>query len=182
MGWIIPFTPIKKITSITSTPLYQIHQIYLIDNMQDVVRVTKNGTSLAINVTKLCNEAGIEAGDYVAIDMRKIDISMRKPVGIEETRDTIRKVLLTEGQKWGLVGPEICWYAEDVYGKVPREETTFVLRQLLEEGAIYVAEMGQYRMDPNNDFWKGEYVAPHNNRELSESERIFQSRQFEYKD
>ncbi len=146
--------------------------------MQDVVRVTKNGTSLAINVTKLCNEAGIEAGDYVAIDMRKLDISMRNPVGIQETRDTIRKVLLAEGQKWGLVTPEITWYAEDVYGKVPREETAFVLRQLLEEGAVYVAEMGQYRMDPESDFWEGEYVAPHNSRELDDSERIAESKKY----
>ena len=138
--------------------------------MQDVVRVTKNGTSLAINVTKICNDNGIEAGDYVVIELNKLNLRDLTPVGIEEAREVVRKIFLTEGQKWGLVTPEITWYAEDVYAHVPREETKFVIRQLLEEGAIYVAEMDQYRMDPEHEFWGG-LAEPHNNRQFYENRK-----------
>jgi len=128
---------------------------------QDIAQVVKNGGSLALNVTAMCKKAQIVEGDYVIVQITKIDPALadargNKPVGIEEARRIVRDIFLKEGEKYGLVGCEVAWYAGDVYAKIPDEETHFVLEQFLAEGLIYEGEMGQYRMNPlKPEFWKG---------------------------
>ncbi len=107
--------------------------------MQEIVRIIKNGNSLGVNLTKICREMGLNAGDYVVIDVSKADFSDKidpeKSALTEEEAKSVVRTIFSEFGENGLFLTQVEFYAYEVTG-TPDAITKRAVNIMIETGEL----------------------------------------------